>query len=150
VRLHSNIPVPNVLDWSDDENNSTGTEYIIMEHFSGVQLHGKWPSMSTHQHMLYVKSLAGLVKEMVNLKFPAYGSLYFADAPIDPTSKIDFIEGFCVGPYCGAPVWPCSPVELRSYDERMSHWGPCKLTATRHIEDNTILCFKTLTPARNF
>jgi hypothetical protein len=125
--------MPNILDWSDNKNNSTGTEYIIMEHVSGVQLHEKWPSMNILQHMQCVNSLAELVIEMANLKFPAYGSLYFANAPIDPTSKIDFIEGFCIGPHCGAPIWPCSPVELCSYDKRMSHLGPCKLTTTYYL-----------------
>jgi len=97
-----------------------------MEHVSGVQLHQKWPSMNSHQHMLCVKSLVTLVKESANLSFPAYGSLYFADAPIDPTSRIGFVEGFCIGPHCGAPVWPCGPLELASYDKRVSNRGPCK------------------------
>ncbi|KAF2452260.1 kinase-like domain-containing protein [Lineolata rhizophorae] len=124
LRQYTNIPIPKVLDWNDDETNTTGTEYIIMEHASGVQLHGKWSSMSTHQHMLCVKSLATLVKEMMTLNFPAFGSIYFADAPIEPAIKIRLAEGFCIGPHCGAPVWPCSPVELSLYGEKMSRRGP--------------------------
>ncbi|KAG9244616.1 hypothetical protein BJ878DRAFT_534450 [Calycina marina] len=88
-----------VLDWSDDDNNSIGTEYIIMEHVPGAQLHDKWPSMSPHQHMLCVKRVAFIVTEMAKLPFPAYGSLYFANAPIDPKSKLEFAEGFCIGPH---------------------------------------------------
>ncbi len=82
VSSYSNIPVPKVLDWSDDDTNPIGTEYIIMEHAPGIQLHGQSPTMNTHQHMLCVKSLAKTVKEMATIPFPAYGSLYFADAPI--------------------------------------------------------------------
>jgi hypothetical protein len=46
VHSFTKIPVPKVLDWSDDDS-SIGTEYIIMEHAAGVQMHGKWPSMSS-------------------------------------------------------------------------------------------------------
>jgi hypothetical protein len=128
VRPNSKIPVPKVLDWSD-ETNPTVTKYIFMEHVSGVRLHRKWPSMNTHQHMLCVKSLAKLVQEMANLSFSAYRSLYFSDAPIDPTSRIDFVEGFCIGPHRGAPAWPHTPDELHSHGERMPYRGPCEFIA---------------------
>jgi hypothetical protein len=96
VRTLSNIPVPSVLDWSDDDS-ALGTEYIIMEYAPGVQLHGQWPSMNSVQHMLCVQKASYLMAEMAKLKFPAYGSLYFADAPIAPDLKIQFTDGFCIG-----------------------------------------------------
>ncbi|KAH9208983.1 kinase-like domain-containing protein [Leptodontidium sp. 2 PMI_412] len=124
VRSFTKIPVPKVLDWSDDDNNPIGTEYIIMEHVPGVQLHDKWPSMSPHQHMLCVKKVAFIVTEMAKLPFPAYGSLYFSDAPIDPKSKFEFAKGFCIGPHCGTQYWDCNAGEARSYDERPPNRGP--------------------------
>ncbi|CZT04058.1 uncharacterized protein RCO7_05657 [Rhynchosporium graminicola] len=124
MRSYTKIPVPKVLDWSDDDSNSIGTEYIIMEHVPGVQLHEKWPSMSPHQHMLCVKRATFMVTEMAKLPFPAYGSLYFADAPIDPTSKIEFVNGFCIGPHCGTRYWDCNAGETRSYEERPPNRGP--------------------------
>ncbi|KAI9367683.1 hypothetical protein BJX61DRAFT_537863 [Aspergillus egyptiacus] len=42
---------------------------------------------------------------MASLYFPAYGSLYFADAPLAPDSKIPFEQGFCVGPHCSPVFW---------------------------------------------
>jgi hypothetical protein len=96
VRLFTKIPVPKVLDWNDDDNNSIGTEYIIMEHAPGFQLHDKWPSMSPHQHMLCMKKVAFLVAEMAKIQFPAYGSLYFADAPLDPSQKLNLWMGFAL------------------------------------------------------
>ena len=101
-----------------------------MEHVSGVSLHKKWSSMSSHQHMLCVKSLVKLIEETANLRFPAYGSLYFADAPFDRTSKVAFVDGFCVGPHCGMPVWPFNAVELRSYNGIFPQRGPCKFMGT--------------------
>lgn len=127
VMSFTKIPVPKVLDWSDDDNNPIGTEYIIMEHVPGVQLHDKWPSMSPHQHMLCVKKVAFIVTEMAKLPLPAYGSLYFSDAPIDPKSKFEFAKGFCIGPHCGTQYWDCNAGEARSYDERPPNRGPCML-----------------------
>ncbi|KAG9234943.1 kinase-like domain-containing protein [Amylocarpus encephaloides] len=118
IRSVTKIPVPKILDWSDDGNNPIGTEYIIMEHVPGVQLHDKWPSMTPRQHMLCVQKVASMVTEMVKLPFPAYGSLYFADAPIDPKTKIEFAEGFCIGPHCGTQYWDCNAEEARFYKER--------------------------------
>jgi aminoglycoside phosphotransferase (APT) family kinase protein len=100
VRSFTKTPVPKVLDWSDDDS-SIGTEYIIMEHVAGVQLHEKWSSMSPHQHMLCVKNVSLMMAEMVKLPFTMYGSLYFADAPIEQSLKSGFVEGFCIGPHCG-------------------------------------------------
>ncbi|KAF2132816.1 hypothetical protein P153DRAFT_284030 [Dothidotthia symphoricarpi CBS 119687] len=123
VRSFTNIPIPKVLDWNDDAT-SIGTEYIIMEHALGVQLHDKWSSMSPHQHMLCVKNIAFVMTEMAKLSFPVYGSLYFADAPIDPKLKSDFVEGFCIGPHCGTQYWNCNAGEARFYEERSPNRGP--------------------------
>ncbi|RMD41183.1 hypothetical protein DV735_g3962, partial [Chaetothyriales sp. CBS 134920] len=90
VRSFTKIPVPKVLDWSDDAT-SIGTEYIIMEHAPGVQLHE---------------------------------NLYFADAPIDQNLKIEFVEGFCIGPHCGTQYWDCNAGEARFYGERPPNRGP--------------------------
>jgi serine/threonine protein kinase len=126
VRTLSNIPVPSVLDWSDDDS-ALGTEYIIMEYAPGVQLHGQWPSMNSVQHMLCVQKASYLMAEMAKLKFPAYGSLYFADAPIAPDLKIQFTDGFCIGPHCGVRYRDTNPLEPRFYGERAPNRGPCKL-----------------------
>ncbi|KAF2754306.1 hypothetical protein EJ05DRAFT_443943, partial [Pseudovirgaria hyperparasitica] len=123
LRSSTKIPVPKVLDWSDDDT-SIGTEYIIMEQARGVQLHKAWPSMTPHQHMLCVKNVAFMINEMAKLQFPQYGSLYFANAPIDPESKFDFVEGYCIGPHCGAKYWDCNAGESRFYGERAPNQGP--------------------------
>jgi hypothetical protein len=125
VRSSTKIPIPKVLDWSDDET-SIGTEYIIMEHAVGVQLHDKWASMSPHQHMLCVKNVTLVMNEMAKLIFPSYGSLYFANAPIDRYLKSDFVEGFCIGPHCGTSYWDCNASEPRCYERKPANRGPCK------------------------
>jgi hypothetical protein len=98
-----------------------------MEHAGGVQLHGKWSSMSPHQHMLCVKHITLMMTEMAKLPFPIYGSLYFAEAPIKPELKVEFVDGYCIGPHCGTEYWDCNVGETRYYDERPPNRGPCKL-----------------------
>lgn len=58
--------------------------------------------MTSEQHMLCTKALALAMKEMASLDFPAYGSLYFDDIPLDSALKIPFEKGFCIGPHCGS------------------------------------------------
>ncbi|KAI3394042.1 hypothetical protein diail_3307, partial [Diaporthe ilicicola] len=77
IREKTSIPIPQVLDWSDDPSNSVGTEYLIMEHVSGVPLQQQWPDMDGLQRLECIQNLGNLVKEMHNLEFPAYGSIYF-------------------------------------------------------------------------
>ncbi|KAI2962431.1 hypothetical protein CBS147323_7335 [Aspergillus niger] len=52
LQANTTVPIPRILDWSDDAtsiNNPIGSEYIIMEHANGVQLHKKWHEMSDKQ-----------------------------------------------------------------------------------------------------
>jgi hypothetical protein len=126
VKSHTSIPVPNVLDWNSDENNAVGAEYIIMEYASGVQLHDLWPTMDTHQHMLVTKALAKAVTEMAKITFPAYGSLYFDSSAIGQQRKIDFTDGFVVGPHCGREYWNCIANETHHHHERPTNRGPCE------------------------
>jgi hypothetical protein len=118
--------VPKVLEWNDNPSNHIGTEYIIMEHVPGVQLHQKWGSMNTLQQMLCVKSAATMLKEMASLQFPAYGSLYFNDVALSPSLKRDVAEGYCIGPHCGTLYWSVEPGESRFYDRRRPNQGPCE------------------------
>jgi len=73
-----------------------------MEHASGVQLLGKWPEMNPVQHMRCVRALAKAIKSMAALSFPAYGSIYFAHAQLDPHTIIPLGDDgdFCIGPNC--------------------------------------------------
>ena len=108
------LPIPKVLDWNDDPLNPIGTEYTIQEHVVGVQLHQIWPEMNSEQHMLSTKALSLMMKKMASLDFPAYGSLYFSNAPLDSHLKITLEEGYCIGPHCSPVFWNCNPGNLNS------------------------------------
>ncbi|GFF63103.1 hypothetical protein IFM60648_00818 [Aspergillus lentulus] len=119
------VPIPKILDWSDDSSNPIGAEYIFQEHVAGVQLHQMWPKMDSEQHMLCTKMLALAMRDMASLDFPAYGSLYFSDAPLELHMKIPFEQGFCVGPHCNPVFWNRNPGELGLYGGPSPNCGPC-------------------------
>lgn len=82
--------------------------------------------MDTPQHMLCTKALSLKLHEMANLDFPAYGNIYFADAPIEESLKIPLEDGFCIGPYCNPLFWNCGAGEPELYGQPSLNRGPCK------------------------
>ncbi|PKX89346.1 uncharacterized protein P174DRAFT_464477 [Aspergillus novofumigatus IBT 16806] len=103
------------MTYLDDPSKPIGTEYITQEHVAGVQLHQTWPKMNPQQHMLCTKMLSLAMRDMASLDFPAYGSLYFSDAPLESHMKIPFEEGFCIGPNCSPVFWNRNPGEHELY-----------------------------------
>ncbi len=126
VQAKTSIPIPRILDWCDDASNSIGTEYIIMEYADGVQLQQMWPNMAGDQKIRCIKAIYQKIKEIANVEFPAYGSLYHANAGLSLTAKIPLDQDFCVGPHCGGMYWDCNPIEPRYYQNTRPNHGPCK------------------------
>jgi hypothetical protein len=124
-RSKLSLPIPEILDWNDDPSNSTGTEYIIQKFADGVQLHEHWASMDSLQHMLCTKALSKMIQDMASLDFPAYGNIYFEDAPFEEHLKIPLEDGFCIGPYCSPLFWNCGAGELALYGGKSPSCGPC-------------------------
>ncbi|KAL9576096.1 MAG: hypothetical protein Q9212_007389 [Teloschistes hypoglaucus] len=124
LQSNTTVPIPKILDWSDDSSNAIGSEYIIMEHVAGVQLHQKWPVMSAKQKFVFIQAISKNVQQIAAIDFPAYGSLYFADVPIDSASKVPFTPGFCIGPHCGTMYWDCNVGEARYYISVKPNRGP--------------------------
>ncbi|KZF20888.1 hypothetical protein L228DRAFT_270155 [Xylona heveae TC161] len=124
LQTRTSIPVPSILDWSNDARNRIGAEYIIMEHAVGVQLHKIWPAMADDQQVRCIDAIYRKLKEVVDMDFPAFGCLYFADTPLDPASKIFLDEDFCIGPHCGPRYWDCNVGEPRYYHRTRPNRGP--------------------------
>ncbi|KAH7379143.1 kinase-like domain-containing protein [Phaeosphaeria sp. MPI-PUGE-AT-0046c] len=124
LQAETKIPIPNILDWSDDASNVIGSEYIIMEHASGIPLQEKWPTMNVSDQIKCIKAICQKLKAVVDLTFPAYGSLYFAGTPYLPTSKLVVNSEFCIGPHCGAMYWNCNVGRPRYYHNIKPNQGP--------------------------
>ena len=96
-----------------------------MKPVPGVQLHGRWEMMTSAEHLSCIESISEMMVQLTELEFPAYGSLYFSDAPIAGHLKRDFANGFCVGPHCGPTYWNCAPGEASIYRQNDDQ-GPCE------------------------
>ncbi|KAI4098433.1 MAG: hypothetical protein LQ339_006404 [Xanthoria mediterranea] len=124
LKSSTRIPIPKILDWSDSSTNAIGSEYIIMEHAKGVQLHQIWPAMSLEQQIACTGAVIGNVKQMAALDFHAYGSLYLEDVDIDPSMKHSITSGYVIGPHCGNTYWDCEAHEPRYYGSAKPNRGP--------------------------
>ncbi|KFY77520.1 hypothetical protein V498_09310 [Pseudogymnoascus sp. VKM F-4517 (FW-2822)] len=124
LQTNTSIPIPKILDWSDDPSNAIGSEYIIMEHAVGTQLHQKWPTMAMDQQISCIDAIYRKLKEVVDIKFPAYGSVYFADISLDSASKRPLNKNFSIGPHCSSRYWDCNVGESRYHHNTKPNRGP--------------------------
>jgi hypothetical protein len=131
VQSNTSVPIPTILEWSDDCSNSIGSEYIIMEPAVGTQLHQKWPEMSVEQSIDCIRAISTNIQQLAGITFSAYGSLYFSDAPIDSAYKLPLAQGFSIGPRCGTWYWHCNVSEPRYYNSVKPNRGPCEIPASR-------------------
>lgn len=127
VRTHTTIPVPKVLAWSADSTNPVGAEYIVMERVPGVPIFKKWDDMGESNRISIIKRLTQWERELAEIRFPAFGSLYHKSSLRGSSCEHELIsldqsvdpEGlFCIGPSCDS-AWSMQP-------SPSVHCGPCK------------------------
>lgn len=106
---------------------------MIMEHADGVQLHQIWPNMAGEQRIRCINAIVQKIKEIANMEFPAYGSLYYATAGLSSASKVPLNQDFCIGPHCGAMYWNCNPAEPKYYQNTNPNQGPCKCVLFQRV-----------------
>ncbi|KAJ5445860.1 hypothetical protein N7491_001942 [Penicillium cf. griseofulvum] len=63
------IPVPRVFDWSAISNNTVGSEYIIMEEVSGIQLGLIWNQLSPDRKLSIMKEIVTIESKMLAMSF---------------------------------------------------------------------------------
>ncbi|KAH6611660.1 kinase-like domain-containing protein [Boeremia exigua] len=125
LQRKTSIPIPKILEWSDDASNTIGSEYIIMEHAPGISLHEKWPTMSLHDQIQCIQAIIQKLEEVVDLDFQAYGSLCFADISYIAASKLlPLDQEFTIGPHCGARFWDNHVGQSRYSHNVDSNQGP--------------------------
>ncbi|KAK2789274.1 hypothetical protein FQN51_002723 [Onygenales sp. PD_10] len=125
LKSHTKIPIPAVLDWSDDPSNPIGSAYIIMEHADGISLDQAWPKMTVPQRIKCVGSITKQIVEMSKINFPAYGSLYFSDASfLQHQSTYPVDEKYSIGPSCGVIYWDRDIGHRKYYHYAKPNRGP--------------------------
>lgn len=131
----TSIRVPEIYWFDNNPENPVGAEYILMEKMKGVPLAEKWESMSNRDHMKIIDQVLQMEKELADIKFPAYGSLFPRNLLPDEMFKhhllpstLDPKESLCIGPSCDANWW-----YLQSEDgmqAKSETAGPCKSNRT--------------------
>ncbi|KAI1963503.1 hypothetical protein LOZ58_002337 [Ophidiomyces ophidiicola] len=128
LQHNTKIPIPAILDWSDDPANPIGSAYIIMEHVDGVLLQEAWADMPSDQKIKCVGAICSSVLAMSELDFPAFGSLYLSNASfldIDSKKILGNDARYCIGPHCrGSTYWDCNVGEPRYYAFGVPNRGP--------------------------
>lgn len=85
-----------------------------MEHVAGIQLHQKWPHMSGDQKVRCIDAIYEKLKEVADIDFPAYGSLYFSSSLFDSSFTLPLEDYFCIGPHYGASTGTAETVGIIS------------------------------------
>ncbi|QSS58857.1 hypothetical protein I7I51_08286 [Histoplasma capsulatum] len=111
VQAKTSIPIPPILDWSNDSTNSIGSEYIIMEHAA---------DMAADQQVRCIDAIYWKAKEVVDIfrisRFQEPS--FFVDSPLDSGHKTPLDEMFCIGPHYGSRYWDCNVNELKYYHNK--------------------------------
>jgi hypothetical protein len=90
----------------------------------GVMLSEKWPQMTGPQRVSCIDSIFQNMKQLQNLDFSGYGSLYLhEETSLVSTEKFDLDPGFCLSQHCGIRYW-----DSDSTSRTPIHRGPCKLS----------------------
>lgn len=130
MRRHTKVPIPAILDWCDDPANPIGSAYIIMEHAGGVQLQEIWTELPSDMKVKSIGAICSSIRPISEIDFPAYGSLYFADAAFldaDSKQRLNTDLQFCIGPHCRSTYWDCNVGEPRYYAFKKPNRGPCEM-----------------------
>ena len=73
------IPVPEVYGYSASRDNEAGTEFIFTEFMEGKNMAEVLDEMGERDVIGILKQVVDLEKKMMEITFPAGGSLYFAE-----------------------------------------------------------------------
>ncbi|KAJ9214015.1 hypothetical protein DTO166G4_4460 [Paecilomyces variotii] len=69
ARTVLDIPVPRVYAWSAVDDNSVGSEYIIMEEAAGTPLENGWEALTPRSKLEVMREIAKLEQKMLSLSF---------------------------------------------------------------------------------
>ena len=135
IRRHTSIPVPQVVAYSSSPCNELGFEWILMEKISGVPLEKVWDEMNFDAKMDFTVAFAPHMKQLQQLRFPMFGSIYFADI----WDKVDS-KHFC--PRCG---YPSSSAAINdSYAAMSKEFVIGRMVSTRFFRDKRLLVSDSL------
>lgn len=126
LRSHG-LPIPKIHGYSATPNNPAGTEYIFMEVTAGTNLGDIWYQLGENARATIVRGLVELESQLLSIKFPASGSIYYCRDLDEASDRVNFDSGsfsnngpFCIGPDTTLALWYGNRLSLDVYR------GPCK------------------------
>lgn len=127
------LPTPRIYDWSAQDDNPVGSEYMIMEKARGKDLHETWYSMSIGERLDMVEQIVCLEKQLFEISMPASGGIYLKESLPHGIRTVDFPgdrdgKRFCIGPSTELLWWYANRAELGI------NGGPCESKTCRPWE----------------
>ncbi|OAP53829.1 hypothetical protein AYL99_11952 [Fonsecaea erecta] len=107
---HLGFPVPRVILYSANARTAVGAEFIVLEKQLGRKLSDALPDMTRDQLGQLIEHLVHLEKQLADILFPVYGSLFYkSDLPKDmatvPFSDAAGFQDLCIGPLMAPTNW---------------------------------------------
>lgn len=125
------LPIPRIYDWSTDEYNSVGAEYILEEKASGQPLGAIWGGLSSEIQSNIVNQVVDAEKKLASISFPKHGYIYYESdlKPIaaeyerlqSPSIQDAQASAFVIGPSADPNLWGLERAQM-NLDR-----GPCKV-----------------------
>lgn len=87
MREHTDLPVPEVIDFDDGNKNEIGFEWMIMEKMPGSTLHHRWRSMSYPQKVFLTVRIAKIQAQL--FRHASSSSAFRGIGTLEPCSLND-------------------------------------------------------------
>ena len=133
-----NLPIPRIISYAFNNENSVGAEYILEEKAEGVPLKDLWYQSSVETQRNIVAQIVDFETKLTSVSFNSHGCIYYKndiekkkvrnhpiveeiDFSQSQSNDIDatYIKNFAIGPLTEAKLWE-GEREMMEVDR-----GPC-------------------------
>ncbi|RDW93814.1 aminoglycoside phosphotransferase family protein [Aspergillus mulundensis] len=151
LRHYKFTQVPEVLGYSADANNPVKTEYLLMSKVPGRRLSEVWPDLDDEAKEKVAIQIVRLEADIMGLKFPASGSLYFKNDLPEGTETYnrkratDTRDPIVVGPSAQRDWWTGFRAQLHVH---RGPWLKFRKAATAPAIREMVVCKKHAIPLK--
>ncbi|KAE9379476.1 hypothetical protein N431DRAFT_434463 [Stipitochalara longipes BDJ] len=116
LRTALDIPIPQIIAYSADRNNSVGAEYILEAKAPGKPLGSLWYQWPIQARLEMIKQVVEIECKLASMTFTKSGCIYFAsDIPTNLSHNLEVrtdvpiasstLERFRLGPLVSSELW---------------------------------------------